>query len=639
MCGIVGCLHPGEGADALTAQVARMADTLVHRGPDGGDVWANETEGIALGFRRLAVVDLSPTGMQPMASHSGRYTVVFNGEIYNHGELREQLSGVAWRGSSDTETLLATFDRWGVVGALPRLVGMFAIAVWDHQQRTLTLARDRIGEKPMFYGVHRGVLLFGSELKALRAHPAFDGEVDGAALAAYLYASFVPAPQSIWRHTHKLPPGHHLTVGPGHLVGGTLPTPQAYWSLHEHARRPSANPMGDAEIIDRVDAVLRQAVSGQMVADVPLGAFLSGGIDSSLIVALMQALSSTPVSTFTIGIPGDAGLDESAYAARVAAHLGTRHHALQVTPSAAQAVIPMLGTMYDEPFADASQIPTHLVAALARQHVTVGLSGDGGDEVFGGYRRYLLAPTVARRTRHVPQLAARAGRASITGVPVRLWDRARPGLGARAHRLAGLVPNRGVEDVYRRVFGTTTGLGLVPGHRMDPASVFHALPDGPGDAVDRMMYRDSLTYLPDDICAKVDRAAMAVSLETRMPYVDHRVVELAWSLPQRALLRDGTTKWALRQVLARYVPPGLTERPKAGFGLPLAAWLREPLREWADDTLALGTVRAQGYLDAAAVQRLWAAHRSGRRDHTNVLWNVLMFQSWLQANEPPPTAR
>jgi len=631
MCGIVGCFHPGSAAHALAPAVAAMARTLVHRGPDAGDHWVGESDGIALGFQRLAVVDLSPTGMQPMTSHSGRYTLVFNGEIYNHRALREQLERVPWRGTSDTEVVLAAFDRWGIAATFPRLVGMFAIAVWDQHERALTLCRDRLGEKPLFYGLHGGALLFGSELKALRAHPAFVGEVNRDALAAFMYASYVPGPQSIWHGTHKLRPGHHLTIAAAQIGAGTLPTSQAYWSLHDHARRSSADPMGDHEIVDRADAMLREAVSGQMVADVPLGAFLSGGIDSSLIVALMQASSSAPVSTFTIGIPGHSGLDESTFAARVATHLGTRHHTLQVTPAEAQAVIPALGAMYDEPFADSSQIPTHLVATLARHHVTVALSGDGGDEVFGGYRRYLLAPTVARRTRHVPALAARAGRAAITGVPVRAWDRVRPELGARAHRLAQLVPNTGVDDVYRRVAGATQGLALVLGRHFDPVAWFATLPTGPTGAVDRMMYRDALTYLPDDICTKVDRAAMAVSLETRMPFLDHRVVELAWGLPQQALIRGGESKWVLRQVLARYVPAPLTERPKAGFGLPLAAWLREPLSQWAADTLAPSTLRAQGYLDADAVQRLWAAHRDGRRDHTNVLWNVLMFQEWLAA--------
>ena len=629
MCGIVGCFHPGARDDALLAAVAGMAATIVHRGPDAADRWADHTAGIALGFQRLAVVDTTPAGMQPMRSASGRYVVVYNGEVYNHTVLREQLSGVEWRGTSDTEVLTAAFDRWGVAGSLPRLEGMFALAVWDRVDRSVTLCRDRMGEKPLYYGMHGGALLFASELKALRAHPLFRGEVDRDALARFMYASFVPGPQSIWQATSKLPPGTSLTITAAAVAKGALPDPVPYWRLADHVERAAG--LGDDEAIDRLDVLLRATVARQMVADVPLGAFLSGGVDSSTVVALMQAQSTQPVKTFTIGIPDDAGLDESASAAGVAAHLGTEHHALQVTPADARAVIPALGAMYDEPFADASQVPTHLVAALARQHVTVGLSGDGGDEMFGGYRRYLLAPTVARRTRLLPQPAARFGRASITGVPVRMWDRLQPGLGSRAHQLASLVPNRGVDDVYRQVFGSATGRALVLGHRLDPASIFDRLPATPADPVDRMMYRDTLTYLPDDICVKVDRAAMAVSLETRMPFLDHRVVEMAWSLPQHLLVRDGTSKWVLRQVLGRYVPPALTERPKLGFGIPLAAWLRGPLRDWADDLLAPAMLGADDYLDAAAVDRLWAAHRAGRRDHTKVLWNVLMFQSWLHS--------
>ena len=630
MCGIVGCFHPGARGDELLAAVAGMGATIVHRGPDAADRWADHTAGIAVGFQRLAVVDTTPTGMQPMRSPSGRYVVVYNGEAYNHQALREQLSGVQWRGTSDTEVLAAAFDRWGVAGTLPRLHGMFALAVWDRTDRALTLCRDRMGEKPLYYGLHGGALLFASELKALRAHPLFHAEIDRDALARFMYASFVPGPQSIWRSTSKLPPGTSLTISAEDVATGVLPAPVPFWRLTDHVQRAAG--IDDGEAIDRLDALLRATVARQMVADVPLGAFLSGGVDSSTVVALMQAQSTRPVKTFTIGIPDDAGLDESLFAATVAAHLGTDHHSLQVTPADARAVIPTLGAMYDEPFADASQIPTHLVAALARQHVTVSLSGDGGDEVFGGYRRYLHAPTVARRTRHLPLPAARFGRASVMGVPVRAWDRLRPGLGGRAHQLAALVANEGVDDVYRRVFGSTTGRALVLGHPLEPATIFAELPTAPADPVDRMMYRDTLTYLPDDICVKVDRAAMAVSLETRMPFLDHRVVEMAWSLPQRSLIRDGVSKWVLRQVLGRYVPPALTERPKLGFGIPLAAWLRDPLREWADDLLAPATLGAEGYLDAGEVGRLWAAHRAGRRDHTNVLWNVLMFQSWLHSN-------
>ncbi|MDO8364416.1 MAG: asparagine synthase (glutamine-hydrolyzing) [Actinomycetota bacterium] len=649
MCGIVGCFHPGATTGALAGQVAQMAATIVHRGPDAGDAWVDGQAGVAFGFRRLAILDLTAAGMQPMQSASGRYTVVFNGEIYNHHQLRAELAtGHSWRGTSDTEVMLAAIDRWGLAAALPRLHGMFAIALWDAHDRSLTLVRDRLGEKPLYYGVHGGALLFGSELKALRAHPSFHAAIDQRALAEYMYASFVPSPRSIFDATWKLPAGHVVTITAGDLRSATLPQPAPYWQLHAHTRRGaassssstgttgsagSASSAGSAEgeLIDQLDALLRDAVARQMVADVPLGAFLSGGIDSSSIVALMQAQSARPVATFTIGVPEGGGLDESHFAAGVAAHLGTDHHVLQVTPAEARAVIPTLATMYDEPFADSSQIPTHLVSRLARHHVTVSLSGDGGDEVFGGYRRYLLAPRVAQRSRRLPQPVGRAGQAVLRGVPMHAWDRLRPGLGARVHQMAELLPNRGIDDVYGLVFGAPTGLGLVQGQPLAAAELFHRLPHGPRDPVDSMMYRDALTYLPDDICTKVDRASMAVSLEGRMPFLDHRVVEFAWSLPQRMLLRDGASKWALRQVLARYVPPALTERPKAGFGLPMGAWLRGPLQEWAGDLLAAHTLQAEGLLRADRVAALWAQHRRGRADHTRVLWNVLMFQSWLHS--------
>ncbi|MGB8858398.1 MAG: asparagine synthase (glutamine-hydrolyzing) [Ilumatobacteraceae bacterium] len=632
MCGFVGCFHPGAGADALLDQVRTMAATIVHRGPDSDGDFVDPGVGLAFSFRRLAVVDLTPTGAQPMTSPSGRYVCVFNGEIYNHHDLRAELAGVPWRGTSDTEVMLAALDRWGIADGVPRLHGMFAIAVWDREQQRLTLARDRIGEKPLYYGLHGGALLFGSELKALRAHSLFRSDIDRNALAAFMYASFVPGPATIWQSTWKLPPGSWLQFTAADIAAGRSPTAVGYWGLPPS--RGQAGAASDHETVAGLDTELRAVLRREMEADVPLGAFLSGGIDSSTIVALMQAQSSRPVKTFTIGIPDDAGLDESAFAARVAAHLGTEHHSLQVTPADARAIIPSLGTMYDEPFADASQIPTHLVAALARQQVTVALSGDGGDELFGGYRRYLLAPKVARRTGHLPTAAARFGRAAITGVPVRIWDRLTPGLGTRAHQLASLLTNTGVDDVYHRAFGTFEGLHLVNGHGYDPRTLFDGVrrsPSESSDAVDRMMRFDALTYLPDDICAKVDRAAMAVSLETRMPFLDERIVQFAWSLPMHMLLRNGASKWVLRQVLAQYVPPSLTERPKAGFGIPLAAWLRGPLREWADDLLATDSLHQDGYLDAGAIGVLWEAHRSGRRDHTRVLWNVLMFQEWLDA--------
>lgn len=630
MCGIAGCFCPRANAQQLTDDALTMAATLVHRGPDAQGVWAHESAGVAFGFQRLAIVDLTPTGMQPMHSHSGRYTLVCNGEIYNHHELRAVLGGVPWRGSSDTEVVLAAFDRWGIRGALDRFHGMYAMAVWDHQRAELTLIRDRRGEKPLYYGVHGGTLLFGSELKALRAHPAFRASIDHDALAAFMYASFVPSPASIWQGTYKLPAASVITITAADVASGTLAAPQRYWQLPTRTARD----IDDRDAIDEVDRALREVVARQLLADVPVGAFLSGGIDSSTVVSVAQAISAQPVKTFTIGIPEHHGLDESTYAGAVAKHLGTDHHALQVTPEQAREVIPGLGAMYDEPFADASQIPTHLVARLARSLVTVALSGDGGDELFGGYRRYTLAPQVVHRVARLPRPVALAGSSVLSHTPARALDALHTGLGDSVHSAAGLLTCRTIEEVYVSVFGADPRLQLVPGDHFDAERYFEQLvppSERDADAIDRMMRCDALAYIPDDINVKVDRAAMAVSLETRMPFLDHGLAALAWSLPSDLLIRGDVTKWVLRQVLARYVPPSLTERPKAGFGLPIGTWLRGPLRDWADDLLSESAL-AHGHLDTTVVRRVWRAHRSGRHAHTRVVWNALMFQEWLASN-------
>lgn len=632
MCGVAGCWQPNGTAGTLDAHVQRMTATLVHRGPDAGDSWMLPDHGLALGFRRLAVVDVSPTGMQPMHSHSGRYTVVYNGEIYNHRALRAQLDPLAWRGTSDTEVLLAAFDRWGIDGTLPRLQGMFAIAVWDHQQHTLTLVRDRRGEKPLYYGLHGDTLLFASELKALCAHPAFQARIDRCALAAFMYASFVPSPSCIWQSTHKLPAAGILTITAADITSGRLPAPHQYWQL------PTRNPLGigDFDAVERLDSLLRDVIRQQLLADVPVGAFLSGGVDSSTVVALSQAVSAQAVKTYTIGIPEDAGLDESIHAEAVARHLGTNHHSLAVSHADARELIPGLGTMYDEPFADASQIPTHLVARLARESVTVALSGDGGDELFGGYRRYVLAPRVARRARHVPAWLAGGGRRLLQSISASTYDRIRPGLGDSLHQASQLLGCRSVDDVYVNVFGAGTRHQLVANEPFDARRLFETVAPAPRadeHPLDRMMRLDGAVYIPDDICVKVDRAAMAVSLETRMPFLDHEIAEFAWSLPHDLLIRDDVSKWVLRQVLARYVPPSLTDRPKAGFGLPIAAWMRGPLRGWIDDMLSTDSL-AHGLFDTPQLQRLWRQHRAGRHNHTRLLWNALMFQEWYMVQSP-----
>jgi asparagine synthase (glutamine-hydrolysing) len=651
MCGLTGFLDPvREHPARLQATVGRMAETLRHRGPDAGGVWVDAAAGVALGFRRLAIIDLSEEGNQPMVSACGRYVTVFNGEIYNFKELRKELEGAghAFRGHSDTEVMLAAFSAWGVEPALRRCNGMFALAVWDRASRVLQLARDRVGEKPMYYGRAGAAWLFGSELKALRAHPAFDAEVDRDALALYLRHKYVPAPWSIYRGVSKLPPGTLLTLdcdGPGQD-----PAPRPYWSAREVAEAGSAHPRDPHEATEELEALLLDAVALRMEADVPLGAFLSGGIDSSTVVALMQAQSGRPVKTFTIGYE-DQAFNEAADAKAVARHLGTEHTELRVTPRECMAVIPRLPVLYDEPFADSSQIAVHLVSELARRHVTVSLSGDGGDELFGGYNRHLWGAGVWRKARYIPRPLRRTAADLLTARSPEFWE----GLLSRMrvlaprsvnHRLAGdkvhkLARALGVgrpEELYLELVSHwTQPTSLVLGAHEPPTPVtdpsrWARLPS----LAEHMMYLDLVTYLPDDILTKLDRASMGVSLEARVPLLDHRVVEFAWQVPLGMKVRNGTTKWILRQVLHRYVPPHLVERPKMGFGVPIDRWLRGPLRDWAETLLDPSRLVADGYLNAAPVRARWAEHLSGKRDWQYLLWDVLMFQAWLDASRARP---
>lgn len=645
MCGFAGFLT----ADArmlgdLEDIASRMALTIQHRGPDDSGVWSDPESGIALSHRRLSILDLSPAGHQPMRTADGRHVLVFNGEIYNHLALRAELQkeghAPVWRGHSDTETLLAGFSVWGVSATLQRTVGMFALALWDRAERRLTLARDRMGEKPLFYGWVRGALVFGSELKALRAYPGFDNLVSRDALALYLQHCAVPAPYSIYQDIFKLEPGCVLSLDASNFAGKSLQS-APYWRLTDAVHRGLAAPfLSEAEAVAALDAALREAVALQAVADVPLGAFLSGGVDSSTIVALMQAQSTRPMQTFTVGFD-EAGFDESPHALAVARHLGTEHHTLRVKAADARAVIPQLPAMYDEPFADSSQIPTHLVCKAARSRVTVALSGDGGDESFGGYNRYFWGKQVWNRVSLIPPSLRRVLGAGINKVPVEAWDAlggALPGvrgvsrLGDKAHKLGHRLESvQSMDDLYRSlVTEWPQGTNLVRGAsrfptRLDDASLVAGVPE----AEQRMMLWDSLTYLPDDILTKVDRAAMSVSLETRVPFLDHRVVELAWRLPLHMKLRNGRGKWALRQVLYKYVPRELIERPKAGFAIPIGAWLRGPLREWAEGLLDESRLRSEGYFYPEPIRRVWAEHLSGRYDWTTRLWSVLMFQAWL----------
>lgn len=644
MCGIAGFLGSVATGGVVDAkQVAHlMANTLRHRGPDAEGVWCDGSS-VALAHRRLSILDLSPAGDQPMVSDGGRYVIVFNGEIYNHLDLRKQMRKEAWRGHSDTETLLAACQAWGIEETLKRTVGMFALALWDRHNRSLTLARDRFGEKPLFYGWQGESFLFGSELKSLVAHPAWRGEVDRDALALFIRYGYVPLPHSIWQGVAKLLPGSLLTLSADAPVG-VLPAPTFYWRARDVANVPIRKGLDEQEAANELDLRLREAISGQMVADVPLGAFLSGGVDSSTVVALMQAQSTRPVRTFTIGFAqGD--YNEAEYAKAVAAHLGTAHTELYVSAADAMAVIPRLPDMYDEPFGDVSQIPTHMVAAMARRHVTVSLSGDGGDEMFGGYNRYFLGPSLWRGMRRVPLGIRRLAAQGITAVsPARLDRMGRllpqrlrqPMVGDRAHKLAGIMTATSADDVYR----------WLASHERNPESVVVDGRDNrPGrdlwaeyemrllqrvDFSERMMFNDQVGYLTDDILCKVDRAAMAASLETRVPFLDHRVAEFAWQLPLNMKIRNGQGKWLLRQVLYRYVPKTLVERPKQGFGVPIDTWLRGPLRDWAESLLDESRLLSEGYFHPKPIRQKWEEHLSGRRNWQYWLWNVLMFQAWRE---------
>ena len=632
MCGLVGILSP-KGLNAAAAQelVGRLAAHLNHRGPDDHGFWVDGAAGIALGHTRLAVLDLSPAGHQPMFSASGRYAIVFNGEIYNHLQLRSELdrdaSSDAWHGHSDTETLLAAVDRWGIERALGKSVGMFAFALWDRRRQILTLARDRLGEKPLYYGVQGNVLLFGSELKALRAHPEFVAEVDTGALALYMQYGYVPAPSSIYRGIFKLLPGTYLQIA-GSGPFGSLPEPVPYWSLREVVARGAANPFtgSDAEAVDELETHLIRAVGLQRIADVPLGAFLSGGVDSSMVVALMQAGGSSKAKTYTIGYH-EAAHSEATYAEAVAEHLGTDHTTLYVTARDALEVIPRLPRLYDEPFGDSSAIPAFLVSAFARRHVTVALSGDGGDELFGGYGRYQRTSDLWRAVRRIPYPLRSAAAAGI-----RAWrsGTGRPTVGGRAERLPLYLCATTLEEFYdAQVSHFPDAHGLVIAEKSPSHKLASQYPLGAGKDIEQMMYVDSTRYLPDDILTKVDRASMAVSLEVRVPMLDHRVLEFAWRLPLAMKARNRQEKWLLKQLLLKYLPAALIERPKMGFGVPVGQWLRGPLREWGEDLLAEDRLRAQGYLNPQVVRRLWQRHLNADHGESDPLWQILAFQAWV----------
>jgi len=649
MCGIAGVVtwRPEGG---IGEQVARMIAPLLHRGPDDHGVWLDGECGVGLGHRRLSILDLSPQGHQPMASASGRYVIAYNGEIYNFAQIRDELlaAGKApqWRGHSDTEILLAAFDAWGVEASLRKTVGMFAIALWDRVGRTLTLVRDRIGEKPLYYGIVRGQFVFGSELKAIQAAAGGELQVDRDVLAEFMRFGYIPSPKSIYTGIAKLASGHILTVRSIADIG----VPHPYWSLdtpeQEQIRARLAG-CGDDELIDLVHDQLKESIGLQMVSDVPLGAFLSGGVDSSTVVALMQSQSAKRILTYTIGFH-EGMFDEAPYARAVAKHLGTEHTELYVTAKDAAEVIPQLPAIYDEPFADSSQIPTTLVSRLTRQHVTVSLSGDGGDELFAGYPRYQLTAALWKRVSGQPMCIRRAAASALQRLSAQSWDRLLGFLpesqrqrinGRRVHRLAQLIIARSIGEMYVRLMSQwQPEEGLVLG--VTPRGIPSVNWPQNNHAVEAMRRWDVGQYLPDDLLVKVDRAAMSASLESRAPLLDHRLVELAFALPQRMLVREGTGKWALRRVLDRYVPRELIDRPKAGFSIPLGDWLRGSLRDWAETLLNAERLSSQGFLDAEKVSAMWQQHLSGSYDRSTYLWNVLMFQAWHAAaaaeNLPTP---
>jgi asparagine synthase (glutamine-hydrolysing) len=654
MCGIAGFIGGrfDHGAQGARAVLGRMTGAIAYRGPDSAGAWLDSGHRVALGHRRLAILDLSPAGEQPMTSRSGRFVTVYNGEIYNHLELRERLSG-PWRGHSDTETLLAAIEAWGVEKALGECAGMFALALWDQQEKTLILARDRLGEKPLYYGRQGegadSAFLFGSELKALARHPAFRREIDRRALSLFTRFNYVPAPHSIYAGISKLPPGAFLTLRPGEPTPAITP----YWSGAEVAAAGAAAPLdiGPEEATDELERLLSKTVSQQMLSDVPLGAFLSGGIDSSTVVALMQAQSSRPVKTFSIGYD-DPAYNEAEHAGAVARHLGTDHTELYVKPEDALAVIPSLPSIYDEPFADASQVPTLLVSRLARREVTVALSGDGGDELFAGYNRYHLAARNWGRISKLPRPLRSAVARGLVALSPEQWNKVagtlapilpaslRLGPGEKVHKAAHGLASGSADDLYRGLVSSWREPAEIVIGGAEPETLGRetlARLDGLGTC-ERMMALDMLTYLPDDILAKVDRAAMSVSLETRVPLLDHRVVEYAWRLPLDLKLRDGKSKWVLRQLLYRHVPRSLIERPKMGFGIPIGAWLRGPLKGWAEELIGEGRLAGEGYFHPGPIRAAWDAHQSGRSNVQYQLWAILMFQSWLEGQSAPQEA-
>lgn len=644
MCGLVGFwdFKANTSKTELLAIGQKMGKAISHRGPDSEGAWCDETLGLSFSHLRLAIVDLSEAGHQPMVSRSGGSVIVYNGEIYNAPELRETLSleGCRFRGHSDTEVILEACERWGVIATCQKLIGMFAFAFWDKQTQQLFLARDRLGIKPMYWGFNQGILFFGSQLKSFKGHPHFKPEIDKEALTAYFRFNYVPTPLSIFENIQKLSPGSILSID------RTQKTHEfRFWDLQDVITRAKENRLkassSDGALVEECDVLLRDAVKRRMVADVPLGAFLSGGIDSSTVVALMQAQSDRPIKTFTIGFH-EAGYDEAKHAAAVAKHLGTEHHELYLASSEAQAIIPDIPNWCDEPFADVSQIPTYLVSQLARQQVTVSLSGDGGDELFAGYNRYFLGQKLWPLMKILPCWLRSFSAQTIRQLSPKQWESfskilpkkfRSPLVGDKIHKLASVLEAFNTQSFYKCLvtFWEKPAHLVLGGNEpvLYPWN-FESTFGHSNEFVESMQMMDTLTYLPDDILTKVDRASMAVSLEARVPLLDHRVVEFAYGLPMDVKIRNGQGKWLLRQVLNKYVPNRLIDRPKMGFGVPIDQWLRGPLREWAENLLSLQRLESEGILNPEPIRQRWREHLSGQRNWQYSLWGVLMFQAWQE---------
>ncbi len=648
MCGITGFIDSTRKTSnsELNSIVTKMSDAIIHRGPDDSGAWVDAGQGVAFGFRRLAIIDTSPAGRQPMVSADDRFIIIFNGEIYNYNDLRKELItlGYAFRGHSDTEAMLAAFSQWGIDATIEKMNGQFALALWDRREHILYLMRDRLGVKPLYYGWMGNTFLFGSEMKALQKHPDFKGEIDRDALALFMRHNCIPAPYSIFKGIEKMRPGTYLTLRPDDRKEIQITT---FWSAREVVEDGVHNPFRGREddALEMLDELLSESVCKRMIADVPLGAFLSGGIDSSTIVSLMQKQSDRPVKTFTIGF-NEPQYNEAQHAAQVARHLGTDHTDLYVTPEEARAVIPLLPRMFDEPFSDVSQIPTHLVSKLTRQHVTVSLSGDGGDELFAGYNRYYWGRNIWNAIGWMPGGLRQASASAMRFLSPARWDNlfrknaallpadARvPSPGDKMHKMAEVMGARSRESLYTHLVSHWKyPEELVIGSKEPPTiltdrSQWADVPD----FIRWMMYQDLVGYMTDDILVKVDRASMAASLEARVPFIDdHRVVEFAWRLPLSMKMKKGKSKWLLRRLLYRYVPQSLIERPKMGFGVPIDSWLRGPLRDWAEDLLDESRMKAEGFLNPVEIRQKWDEHLKGGRNWQYYLWDILVFQDWLR---------